>query len=45
VPCGLTASGLPLGIQLVSGAFTEAPLLSAAAWCEDTLGRASAPSL
>jgi aspartyl-tRNA(Asn)/glutamyl-tRNA(Gln) amidotransferase subunit A len=45
VPCGLTTSGLPLGIQLVSGAFTEAPLLSAAAWCEDVLGRASAPSL
>jgi aspartyl-tRNA(Asn)/glutamyl-tRNA(Gln) amidotransferase subunit A len=45
VPCGLTTSGLPLGIQLVSGHFTEAPLLSAAAWCEDILGRASAPSL
>ena len=45
VPCGLATSGLPLGLQLVSGAFTEAPLLSAAAWCEDVLGRASAPSL
>ncbi|HEY7539824.1 MAG TPA: amidase [Methylomirabilota bacterium] len=45
VPCGLTTSGLPLGIQLVSGPFTEAPLLSAAAWCEDMLGRAGAPSL
>jgi aspartyl-tRNA(Asn)/glutamyl-tRNA(Gln) amidotransferase subunit A len=45
VPCGLTSSGLPLGIQLVSGPFTEAPLLSTAAWCEDVLGRASAPSL
>jgi aspartyl-tRNA(Asn)/glutamyl-tRNA(Gln) amidotransferase subunit A len=45
VPCALAASGLPLGIQLVSGPFTEAPLLSAAAWCEDVLGRASAPSL
>src|SRR5438445_602321 len=45
VPCGLTTTGLPLGIQLVSGAFTEAPLLSAAAWCEDVLGRGSAPSL
>jgi aspartyl-tRNA(Asn)/glutamyl-tRNA(Gln) amidotransferase subunit A len=40
VPCGLSASGLPLGIQLVSGMFTEAPLLCAAAWCEDVLGRA-----
>jgi aspartyl-tRNA(Asn)/glutamyl-tRNA(Gln) amidotransferase subunit A len=45
VPCGLTTSGLPLGIQLVGGHFTEAPLLAAAAWCEDILGRASAPSL
>ena len=45
VPCGLAASGLPLGIQLASGPFTEAPLLAAAAWCEDVLGRGSAPSL
>jgi aspartyl-tRNA(Asn)/glutamyl-tRNA(Gln) amidotransferase subunit A len=45
VPCGLTGSGLPLGVQLVSGLFTEAPLLAAAAWCEDILGRASAPDL
>jgi len=45
VPCGLATSGLPLGIQLVSGPFTEASLLSAAAWCEDVLGRAPAPSL
>jgi len=45
VPCGLTTSGLPLGIQLVSGAYAEAPLLSAAAWCEDIRGGASAPSL
>ena len=45
VPCGLTTTGLPLGIQLVSEAFTEGSLLSAAAWCEDILGRASAPSL
>src|SRR5437660_2880912 len=45
VPCGSTTSGLPLGMQLVSGAFTEAPLLSVAAWCEDILGRGPAPSL
>jgi aspartyl-tRNA(Asn)/glutamyl-tRNA(Gln) amidotransferase subunit A len=45
VPCGLSASGLPLGIQLVSGMFTEGSLLAAAAWCEDVLGRAPAPSL
>jgi aspartyl-tRNA(Asn)/glutamyl-tRNA(Gln) amidotransferase subunit A len=45
VPCGFSASGLPLGLQLVSDMFTEAPLLTAAAWCEDVLGRAPAPSL
>lgn len=45
VPCGLSASGLPLGLQLVSGAFAEAPLLAAAAWCEDVLGRNPAPPL
>ena len=43
VPCGLSGSGLPLGIQLVSGMFTEGPLLAAAAWCEDVLGRGQAP--
>jgi len=45
IPCGLSASGLPLGLQLVSGLFTEAPLLAAAAWCEDVLGRGGAPTL
>jgi aspartyl-tRNA(Asn)/glutamyl-tRNA(Gln) amidotransferase subunit A len=45
VPCGLSASGLPLGLQLVSDMFTEAPLLAAAAWCEDVLGRGPAPTL
>jgi aspartyl-tRNA(Asn)/glutamyl-tRNA(Gln) amidotransferase subunit A len=45
VPCGLSASGLPLGIQLVSGMFSEPSLLAAAAWCEDVLGRGPAPTL
>jgi len=45
VPCGLTTSRLPLGIQLVSGTFGEAALLATAAWCEDVLGHAQAPSL
>jgi len=45
VPCGLTTSGLPLGIQLVSGAFTESALLAAAAWCEDVLDHTPAPNL
>jgi aspartyl-tRNA(Asn)/glutamyl-tRNA(Gln) amidotransferase subunit A len=45
LPCGQSASGLPLGIQLIAGPFAEASLLSAAAWCQDVLGRAPAPSL
>ena len=45
VPCGLTPSRLPLGIQLVSGTFGEAALLATAAWCEDVLGHAQVPSL
>ena len=45
VPCGLTTSRLPLGIQLVSGTFGEAALLATAAWCEDVLGHAQAPNL
>jgi aspartyl-tRNA(Asn)/glutamyl-tRNA(Gln) amidotransferase subunit A len=42
LPCG-EASNLPLGIQLASGMFTEASLLSTSAWCEDVLGRGGAP--
>jgi aspartyl-tRNA(Asn)/glutamyl-tRNA(Gln) amidotransferase subunit A len=45
VPCGLSENGMPLGIQLVSGMFTEPSLLAAAAWCEDVLGRGPAPRL
>jgi aspartyl-tRNA(Asn)/glutamyl-tRNA(Gln) amidotransferase subunit A len=45
VPCGLSASGLPLGLQLIAAPFAEAPLLAAARWCEDVLGRLPAPSL
>jgi aspartyl-tRNA(Asn)/glutamyl-tRNA(Gln) amidotransferase subunit A len=45
VPCGLSGAGLPLGIQLVGASFSEAELLTTAAWCEDILGRIQAPSL
>jgi aspartyl-tRNA(Asn)/glutamyl-tRNA(Gln) amidotransferase subunit A len=45
VPCGLSASGLPLGLQLIAGPFAEPSLLAAAAWCEDVLGPAPAPAL
>jgi Asp-tRNA(Asn)/Glu-tRNA(Gln) amidotransferase A subunit family amidase len=36
---------LPLGIQLIAAPFAEADLLSAAAWCEEVLGRGPAPTL
>ncbi len=45
VPCAPSASGMPLGIQLVNGMFAEPALLSTAAWCEDVLGRGAAPPL
>ncbi len=38
LPSGLSASGLPFGIQLVASPFAEPRLLSAAAWCENALG-------
>lgn len=43
LPSGLSADGLPLGLQLVGPAFGEAPLFSAAAWCERVLGGLGAP--
>jgi aspartyl-tRNA(Asn)/glutamyl-tRNA(Gln) amidotransferase subunit A len=43
LPSGLAQDGLPLAIQLASGAFEEARLLAVAAWCEATLGFSSAP--
>ncbi|MSQ22002.1 MAG: amidase [Dehalococcoidia bacterium] len=38
IPSGLSADGMPLGIQLASAPFTEAMVLAAAKWCETTLG-------
>jgi Asp-tRNA(Asn)/Glu-tRNA(Gln) amidotransferase A subunit family amidase len=43
LPSGLSADGLPLGLQLVGPAFGEAPLLAAAAWAERTLGPMPGP--
>ena len=43
IPTGLSASGLPFGIQLVAAPFAEARLLSAASWCEDVLGVSLTP--
>ncbi|HIA42123.1 MAG TPA: amidase [Gammaproteobacteria bacterium] len=45
VPSGLSQSGLPLGIQLITARLEEPRLLSAAKWCEQVLGRMPAPPL
>ena len=37
LPIGLTAQGLPLGIQLLGAALAEGKLLAAARWCEKVL--------
>jgi Asp-tRNA(Asn)/Glu-tRNA(Gln) amidotransferase A subunit family amidase len=38
IPSGLSASGLPMGVQLAGPRFGEAHLLAVARWCESTLG-------
>ncbi|MBI4587778.1 MAG: amidase [Candidatus Rokubacteria bacterium] len=43
LPSGVAQDGLPLAIQLVSGAFDEPRLLAVARWCEATLGFSAAP--
>jgi Asp-tRNA(Asn)/Glu-tRNA(Gln) amidotransferase A subunit family amidase len=37
LPSGVSANGLPFGIQLMSAAFTEERLLATAKWCEAVL--------
>jgi len=37
IPSGLGQDGLPLGMQLIGGAFAEGKLLAAAKWCEQVL--------
>ncbi len=37
IPCGFTANGLPVGLQLVGSPYGEAELLRTAAWCEAVL--------
>ncbi|MDB5386528.1 MAG: amidase, Asp-tRNAAsn/Glu-tRNAGln amidotransferase subunit [Planctomycetaceae bacterium] len=37
VPVGLSANGLPLGVQLISCSFGEEDLIDAATWCEHQL--------
>ena len=38
LPSGLSATGVPMGLQLVGPYLGEAGLLAAARWCEDALG-------
>lgn len=45
LPSGVSANGLPLGVQLMSGAFTEERLLATAGWCEAVLDFRRMPSL
>jgi len=37
LPSGLSKSGMPLGVQLISPPFTDAALFSVASWCEGVL--------
>lgn len=43
LPSGLAEDGLPLAIQLVTGAFAEDHLLSVARWCETILNFSAGP--
>jgi Asp-tRNA(Asn)/Glu-tRNA(Gln) amidotransferase A subunit family amidase len=45
LPTGLDPSGLPLALQLVGAAWSEARLLAAAAWCESVIRFDAGPSL
>ena len=45
LPSGLSASGLPLGIQLASPPLAEQQLLVAAQWCEQVLDFTETPPL
>jgi Asp-tRNA(Asn)/Glu-tRNA(Gln) amidotransferase A subunit family amidase len=45
IPSGLSQEGLPLGIQLIGGAFSEKKLLAAAYWCEKILHLSILPNL
>ncbi len=45
LPSGLSKEGLPLGIQLIGGAFEEGKLLAVARWCEKVLQVSLLPKL
>jgi len=38
MPCGFTASGLPVGLQVIAPNRQEAKLLGMTRWMEDVLG-------
>jgi amidase len=38
IPCGFTATGMPVGLQILGRPRGEAALLRMAAWCEEVLG-------
>ena len=39
IPCGRSATGLPVGLQIIGKPYREAELLRSAAWCEAVLGQ------
>ena len=45
LPSGLSADGLPFGLQLMSAAFTEERLLAVGKWCESVLDFRETPRL
>ncbi len=45
LPGGISASGLPIGIQLVGRRGADGPLLSVASWSESVLGGIAAPDM
>jgi aspartyl-tRNA(Asn)/glutamyl-tRNA(Gln) amidotransferase subunit A len=45
IPCGLTAAGLPVSLQLIGPAWSEAKLLAIAMWCEGMLNFTARPPL
>lgn len=45
IPCGITADGMPCGLQLIGSRNCEAKLLQAATWCEERIGFKHHPSL
>jgi Asp-tRNA(Asn)/Glu-tRNA(Gln) amidotransferase A subunit family amidase len=45
IPSGVSQTGLPLAIQLMSGSWTEEQLLAVGKWCETVLDFRQGPAL